>query len=41
VSTSNPPKVPMSYPDLTDNDRQGMQTALRQAGLPEDDLRSV
>ena len=41
MSTSNPPKVPMSYPDLTDNDRQGMQTALRQAGLPEDDLRSV
>lgn len=31
----------MSYPDLADSDRQGMQTALRQAGLPEDDLRSV
>ena len=31
----------MSSPDLTDADRQGMQTALRQAGLPENDLQSV
>lgn len=31
----------MSYPDLADSDRQGVQAALRQAGLPEDDLRSV
>jgi perosamine synthetase len=31
----------MSYPDLADTDRQGVQTALHQAGLPEDDLRSV
>ena len=31
----------MSYPDLTDNDRQGVQAALRQVGLPEDDLQSV
>jgi perosamine synthetase len=31
----------MSYPDLADGDRQGVQAALRQAGLPEDDLKSV
>ena len=31
----------MSSPDLADSDRQGMRTALRQAGLPEDDLQSV
>ncbi len=31
----------MSYPDLADSDRQGVQAALRQAGLPEDDLQSV
>jgi dTDP-4-amino-4,6-dideoxygalactose transaminase len=31
----------MSYPDLADSDRQGVQAALRQAGLPDDDLRSV
>ncbi len=41
LSKSNPPKVPMSYPDLADSDRQGVQAALRQAGLPEDDLQSV
>jgi perosamine synthetase len=31
----------MSSPDLADTDRQGVQAALRQAGLPEDDLQSV
>ena len=31
----------MSHPDLADSDRQGVQVALRQAGLPEDDLASV
>jgi perosamine synthetase len=31
----------MSSPDLADIDRQGMRAALRQAGLPEDDLQSV
>jgi dTDP-4-amino-4,6-dideoxygalactose transaminase len=31
----------MSYPNLTDADRQGVRAALTQAGLPEDDLRSV
>ncbi len=31
----------MSSPDLADGDRQGVGAALRQAGLPEDDLRSV
>jgi perosamine synthetase len=31
----------MSSPDLADHDRQGMGAALRQAGLPEDDLQSV
>ncbi len=31
----------MSSPDLADSDRQGMHAALRQAGLPEDDLQSV
>jgi len=31
----------MSSPDLADSDRQGMRAALRQAGLPEDDLQSV
>ena len=37
--TSN--KVSMSSPDLGDGDRDGVRTALRQAGLPEDDLQSV
>jgi perosamine synthetase len=41
MSKSNPPKVPMSHPDLADSDRQGVGAALRQAGLPEDDLQSV
>jgi perosamine synthetase len=41
LSKPNPPKVPMSYPDLADSDRQGVGAALRQAGLPEDDLQSV
>ncbi len=41
MTPSNPPKVPMSYPDLADSDRQGVGAALRQAGLPEDDLQSV
>ena len=40
-SKSTPHKVPMSSPDLADSDRQGVQGALRQAGLPEDDLQSV
>jgi dTDP-4-amino-4,6-dideoxygalactose transaminase len=31
----------MSSPNLADTDRQGVQAALRQAGLPEDDLQSV
>ena len=31
----------MSSPDLADGDRQAVQAALRQAGLPEDDLQSV
>ena len=31
----------MSSPDLADGDRAGVRTALQQAGLPEDDLRSV
>ena len=31
----------MSYPNLTDVDRQGVHSALSQAGLPEDDLQSV
>jgi perosamine synthetase len=31
----------MSYPDLSDADRQGVRSALSKAGLPEDDLRSV
>jgi dTDP-4-amino-4,6-dideoxygalactose transaminase len=31
----------MSYPNLSDADRQGVRAALTQAGLPEDDLRSV
>ena len=31
----------MSSPDLADSDRLGVQAALRQAGLPEDDLQSV
>jgi len=31
----------MSSPDLGDGDRDGVRTALRQAGLPEDDLQSV
>ena len=31
----------MSSPDLADSDRQGMHAALRQTGLPEDDLQSV
>ena len=35
------PKVPMSSPDLDKHDREGMEAALRQAGLPEDDLNSV
>jgi perosamine synthetase len=33
--------VPMSYPNLSDVDRQGVRVALSRAGLPEDDLRSV
>ena len=41
MSKSNPPKVPMSHPDLADSDRQGVEAALRQAGLPEDDLQSI
>ncbi len=31
----------MSSPDLVDGDRAGVRAALHQAGLPEDDLRSV
>ncbi len=31
----------MSYPDLSDADRQGVRSALSQAGLPEADLKSV
>ena len=31
----------MSHPDRADSERQGVQAALRQAGLPEDDLASV
>lgn len=31
----------MSSPDLADSDRQAVGAALRQAGLPEDDLQSV
>ena len=31
----------MSHPNLSNADRQGVGSALRQAGLPEDDLRSV
>jgi dTDP-4-amino-4,6-dideoxygalactose transaminase len=31
----------MSSPDLADSDRLGVASALRQAGLPEDDLQSV
>ncbi len=31
----------MSSPDLADSDREGVRAALRQAGLPEDDLQSV
>ena len=31
----------MSHPDLADSDRQGVQAALRQAGLSGDDLQSV
>jgi len=31
----------MSSPDLVDNDRAGVTKALQQAGLPEDDIRSV
>jgi dTDP-4-amino-4,6-dideoxygalactose transaminase len=31
----------MSSPDLANSDREGVQAALRQAGLPEDDLQSV
>jgi perosamine synthetase len=31
----------MSSPDISDADRQGVGAALRQAGLPEDDLQSV
>ena len=31
----------MSSPDLVDGDRLGVGSALRQAGLPEDDIRSV
>jgi len=34
-------KIPMSSPDLGEDDRQGVDAALRQAGLPEDDLQSV
>jgi perosamine synthetase len=34
-------KVTMSSPDLADSDRLGVASALRQAGLPEDDLQSV
>ncbi len=38
---SPPPKIPMSSPDLANFDRQSVQAALQQAGLPADDLRSV
>ena len=31
----------MSHPNLSEADRQGVGSALRQAGLPEDDLQSV
>ncbi|MGB8213262.1 MAG: DegT/DnrJ/EryC1/StrS family aminotransferase [Anaerolineales bacterium] len=41
MSASIPPKVPMSSPDLVEGDRQAVRAALRQAGLPEDDLQSV
>ncbi len=41
MSKSTPPKVSMSSPDLSDSDRQGVRSALRQAGLPEGDLQSV
>jgi dTDP-4-amino-4,6-dideoxygalactose transaminase len=33
--------IPMSSPDLNDQDRQGMQAALSAAGLPDAELRSV
>ncbi|MGD0877970.1 MAG: DegT/DnrJ/EryC1/StrS family aminotransferase [Anaerolineales bacterium] len=36
-----PQKISMSSPDLADDDRVGVRTALQQAGLPEDDLQSV
>ncbi len=41
LSKPIPPKVPMSYPNLTEAERQGMRSALTKAGLPEDDLQSV
>jgi perosamine synthetase len=41
MSQTTPKKVPMSYPDLADSDRKGVGAALRQAGLPEEDLQSV
>jgi len=41
LSKTTPPKIPMSSPHLAASDRRRMHAALRQAGLPEGDLKSV